>query len=99
MVFAPYEDLSVSPIPDDITIPDLVLNLRFGRRPLSQSNKALFIDAPTGKQVDLATVRERTESLANGLANELGVQVPWNGVVGLFSPNHVFSPPKLVDVD
>jgi hypothetical protein len=88
MVFTSHENLTVDP-PDDIVISDVVLNPRFGRRPLSQSNKTVFIDAPTGAAFDLATVQNRMECLANGLSKVLDIDVPWKGVIALFSPNHV----------
>ena len=89
MVFKSHRDLNVDYIPDDIIVSDLIFNPTYGRRPLSQSNSALLIDAPTGSAFDIDTIKERTESLAKGLARELNVQVGWNGVVGVFAPNHV----------
>jgi hypothetical protein len=89
MVFHAHNGLHIDHIPDDITISDLILDSRYGRRPISQSNEALLIDAPTGKSVTLERIKERSEALARGLGRELGVQVGWNGVVGMFSANHV----------
>jgi len=92
MVFHSHRDLNVDHIPDDIILPNFIFNLEYGRRRFSQSNKALFVDAPTGKVLDIAAVKERTDSLAKGLSKELNVQVGWNGVVGVFAPNHVLIP-------
>jgi len=95
MVFHSHRGLNVDYIPDDIIVSDLIFNPIHGRRPLSQSNKALLIDAPSGITVDIDTIKERTESLAKGLAKELNVQVGWNGVVGIFAPNHVLPHARL----
>jgi hypothetical protein len=89
MVFNSHRGLNVDYIPDDIIVSDLIFNPTHGRRPFSQSNKALLIDAPSGNAYDIATIKERTESLAKGLAKEFNVQVGWNGIVGVFAPNHV----------
>lgn len=90
MVFHPHAGLNVSHIPDDIILPDLIFNPAHGRRPFSQSNKSLLIDAPSGNAFTIEIIRERTEALAKGLAKELNVQVgEWNGIIGVFAPNHV----------
>jgi len=91
MVFEAHENLHIDHIPDDIILPDLILDPRHGRRPLSQSNKSMVIDAPSGTAYDLETLKERSESLAKGLVNELDVKVGWTGVVALFAPNNVNS--------
>jgi hypothetical protein len=91
MVFEAHENLRLDYIPDDIILPDLILDPRYGRRPLSQSNKSAVTDAPSGTAYDIETLKERTESLAKGLATELDVEVGWTGVVGLFAPNSVLS--------
>jgi len=91
MVFEAHENLRLDYIPDDIILPDLILDPRFGRRPLSQSNKSVVIDAPTGTAYDIETLKERTESLAKGLAIELDIEVGSTGVIGLFAPNSVSS--------
>jgi len=89
MVFLPYGGRQVEYIPDDTIIPELIFNPRFGRRPLSQSNKALFVDAPTGRQFGYEEIQERTEALAVGLRDSLATEASWTGVVGLFAPNSV----------
>ena|ERR1700736_4620667 len=89
MVFHPYGGLHIDRIPDDITLLDLLLDRRHGRRPLDQSHKAVLIDAPTGKSLTVEQVTERIESLAKGLKTELDVEVGWNGVIGTFFPNSV----------
>jgi hypothetical protein len=89
MVFHSHAGLNIDHIPDDIIVPDLIFNLKHRRRPLSQSNKSVLIDAPSGNTFDIKMVEERTESLAKGLCQELNVKVGWNGVVGMFAPNHV----------
>jgi len=89
MVFCPYENRNVDNIPDDTILPNLILTPQFGRRPLSESNSALFIDAPTGKQLTFDQVKERTDSLALGIRGELAIDAGWTGVIGLFAPNSV----------
>ena len=89
MVFNSHDGLFIDNIPDDIIIPELIFDPRFGRRPLAESNTDFLVDAPTGKRYDIQTVQERTEFLAKGFAVELGAQIPWNGVIGFFTPNHV----------
>jgi len=91
MVFYSHARLHADHIPDDIILPDLVFDPRYGRRPASESNKAFLVDAPSGKEFDIETSQERTESLAKGLLQELGIQIGWKGVIGLFAPNSVAS--------
>lgn len=89
MVFRPHEGRHIEHIPDDILLPDLIFSPQFGRRPLSQSNKALFIDAPTGRQIGFEETQERMEALAVGLKEALKVESGWSGVIGFFAPNNV----------
>jgi hypothetical protein len=89
MVFNAHAGLHIDHIPDDIILPDLVFDPRYGRRPGSQSNSSVFIDAPSGKQFTLDQVKERTESFAKGLKRELNIESGWKGVIGVFAPNHV----------
>jgi hypothetical protein len=89
MVFHSHAGLNIDHIPDDIVIPNLIFDPKHGRRSLSQSNKSVLIDAPSGNIFDINTVKERTESLAKGFSQELNVNVGWNGVIGIFAPNHV----------
>lgn len=91
MVFLPPNNLQVPHIPDDAVVSDLIFDPRYGRRPLRESNRSAIIDAPSGTAYDVATMKERTEALARGLSKELGVQVGWHGVVGVFAPNNVGS--------
>jgi len=48
MVFKAHAGLHLDNIPDDITVPEFLFNEKYGRRPLSQSNRAVMIDAPSG---------------------------------------------------
>ena len=89
MVFEAHANLHTDRIPDDIILPDLILDPRYGRRPLSQSNKSLVVDALSGTTYDIEILKARTESLAKGFATELNVEVGWTGVVGVFAPNNV----------
>jgi len=89
MVFHSHAGLNVDHIQDDIIVPELIFDLKHGRRLLSQSNKSVLIDAPSGTTFDINTVEERTEALAKGLSQELNVNVGWNGIIGVFAPNHV----------
>jgi hypothetical protein len=92
MVFNSHANLNVDYIPDDIVVSDLIFDPQYGRRPLSQSNNSLLIDAPSNDVFDIGTIKERTESLAKGLSRELNVPVGWNGVIGVFAQNHVSLP-------
>jgi hypothetical protein len=94
MVFYAHGGLRIDHIPDDITISQLILDPRYGRRPLSQSNRSLLIDAPSGQTFDIHRIKERTESLAKGLQIELSVNVGWSGVIGVFAPNNVTAHPS-----
>jgi hypothetical protein len=89
MVFNAHAGLHIDHIPDDIILPDLVFNPHYGRRPLSQSNSSVFIDAPSGMQFTLDQVKERTESFAKGFKSELNIESGWKGIIGVFAPNHV----------
>jgi len=89
MVFHSHKSIQVNHIPDSAIVSDLIFDPRYGRRPLSQSNQSAMIDAPSATAYDIATMKERTESLAKGLAAELGVKVGWTGVVGVFAANNV----------
>jgi hypothetical protein len=91
MVFKAHAGLHIDHIPDDIILPDLVFNPLYGRRPVSESNSSVFIDAPSGKQFTLDQVKERTESFAKGLKGELNIESDWKGVIGVFAPNHVIA--------
>ena len=97
MIFKAHAGAHIDSIPDDIIIPDLILKPDYGRRPLSESNKTILIDAPTGKSYDIETLKERTESLAKGLLKELNVNIGWNGVIGTFFPNNV-PPYRMLDI-
>jgi 4-coumarate--CoA ligase len=89
MVFYAYGGLHIDHIPDDLLVPDLILDPRYGRRPLPHSTEAPLIDAATGKSLSHMQLKERTEALTLGLLKELGVEVGWKGAVGVFAPNHV----------
>jgi 4-coumarate--CoA ligase len=89
MVFYPYQGRHVKDIPDDILLPELILSPQFGRRPLSESNKACLIEASSGRQLGFEEIQERTESLAAGLKEALGIEEDWTGIIGLYAPNHV----------
>ena len=89
MVFKSYAGLHIDHIPDDITVPDLIFDPKYGRRPVSQSNTAVLIDAPSGASFALDQMKDRMEALAKGLQSELELGTGWNGVVGLFAPNSV----------
>ena len=91
MVFHSHKKIEVNHIPDDVIVSDLIFDPRHGRLPLSQSNQSAIIGAPSATAYNIATMKERTESLAKGLAMELGVKVGWTGVVGVFAANDVGS--------
>jgi hypothetical protein len=95
MVFKAHAGLRLDDIPDDITVPELLFNPKYGRRPLSQSNKAVLVDAPSGASFTLQQMKERMEGLAKGLKGEFKLGNGWNGVIGLFSPNNVLHVPVM----
>ncbi|KAI0827404.1 amp dependent CoA ligase [Trametes gibbosa] len=77
-------------IPDDLTIPQFMLDSHHPARPVLKKPQAWLIEEATGREIGSDELRARTFGLANAL------KVRWNigedDVVGIFSPNHVDYP-------
>ncbi|KUL82519.1 hypothetical protein ZTR_10640 [Talaromyces verruculosus] len=66
-------------VPDSVSIPDFMLDEKHGRRAIKDSRPPLVCGI-SGEAPSTATVRERVEHLAGGLAGEFGWQ-PNEGIV------------------
>ncbi|KAI0785098.1 amp dependent CoA ligase [Abortiporus biennis] len=77
-------------VPDDLTLPQFILDTRHPQRPLNTFLNPWFIEEATGRQIGFEEVRARTF----GLANELKARwnIGENDIVCIFSPNHVDYP-------
>ncbi|GJE94284.1 amp dependent CoA ligase [Phanerochaete sordida] len=77
-------------IPDDITLPQFILDSWHPTRPVSTKGNPMFIDDVTGRAVHLPEVHARTFGLANEMKSR------WNvgndQVVCIFASNHVDYP-------
>ncbi|KZT72452.1 acetyl-CoA synthetase-like protein [Daedalea quercina L-15889] len=77
-------------IPDDLTIPQFMLDTGHPSRPKTDRNRAWMIEEGTGREVGEEELRSRTDGLANAL------KAQWNigeeDVVCIFSSNHVDYP-------
>ncbi|KAH9833509.1 amp dependent CoA ligase [Rhodofomes roseus] len=77
-------------IPDDLTIPQFMLDIEHPSRPKTDKNRPWMIEEATGREVGEEELRSRTDSLANAL------KIRWNigdeDVVCVFSSNHVDYP-------
>ncbi|CAL1695160.1 unnamed protein product [Somion occarium] len=74
-------------IPDNLTIPQFILD---GRHPVRPNNEFLnpwLIEESTGRSVGFEQVRTRTYGLANALASRW--KIGENDVVCIFSSNHI----------
>ncbi|KAK2749532.1 hypothetical protein FQN55_003229 [Onygenales sp. PD_40] len=95
MVFrAPSWAPKVSPdaIPDSIPLCDFLLDEKHGRAPYDLS-KAPFVWGTLGTGYTAVETRQRVESLARGLSQELGWYPnrgsEWEKIVAVFAPNHI----------
>ncbi|KAI0080345.1 amp dependent CoA ligase [Panus rudis PR-1116 ss-1] len=77
-------------IPDDLTIPQFLLDSRHPVRPLNAKGNPWFIEELTGRAIGLEEVRARTYGLANALSARW--KIGNEDVVCIFSPNHVYYP-------
>ena len=79
-------------IPDNIPISEFMLNEQYGRHPVKDSRDP-FTCGFTGKTYSAAEMVQRVDSMARGLAEELGWEVnkgtEWDKVLGIFSYNTV----------
>ncbi|KAI6137934.1 hypothetical protein BKA82DRAFT_4259713 [Pisolithus tinctorius] len=77
------EDLPL--IPDDLTVPQFILDYHHPCRPLRRHDIPWFIDGQTGNKVGLEELRARTYGLANGLKIKYAI-------ILIHSPNHIDYP-------
>ncbi|KAI0672316.1 amp dependent CoA ligase [Trametes maxima] len=77
-------------IPDDLTIPQFLLDSHHPARPVLRTAQPWLVEELTGREVGSDELRARTFGLANAL------KVRWNigedDVVCIFSPNHIDYP-------
>ncbi|KAI6030528.1 hypothetical protein F5J12DRAFT_801095 [Pisolithus orientalis] len=82
------EDLPL--IPDDLTVPQFILDYHHPCRPLRRHDIPWFIDGQTGNKVGLEELRARTYGLANGLKIKYAIKE--DDLVLIHSPNHIDYP-------
>ncbi|KAJ8482505.1 hypothetical protein ONZ45_g14929 [Pleurotus djamor] len=86
---APIQELP--PIPDNLTVPQFLLDQNHPARPLPpRGGNPWLIDDTTGRRVSQEELRARTYGLANVLFSEYGVRE--DDVVLIFSRNHIDYP-------
>ncbi|OAX33663.1 acetyl-CoA synthetase-like protein [Rhizopogon vinicolor AM-OR11-026] len=86
-IFAPSLEAYV---PDDLTLPQFILDSHHPLRPVRPSHVPWFIDDASGRGFGHEEVRARTYGLANGLS--LQFRIKDNDSVVIFSPNHIDYP-------
>ncbi|KAI0657465.1 amp dependent CoA ligase [Cubamyces menziesii] len=78
------------PIPDDLTIPQFLLDSHHPARPVLRKPQPWIVEELSGREVGSDELRARTFGLANAL------KMRWNigedDVVGIFGPNHIDYP-------
>ncbi|KAI0772846.1 amp dependent CoA ligase [Trametes elegans] len=77
-------------IPDDVTIPQLILDAHHPARPVLKKAQPWLIDELTGREVSSDELRARTFGLANSL--KLRYNIGEDDVVCIFGPNHIDYP-------
>ncbi|KAG9315614.1 hypothetical protein JVU11DRAFT_3256 [Chiua virens] len=77
-------------VPDDLTIPQFILDSSHPLRPVRKSGTPWLIEDATGRHINGEELRTRTFGLANALSSRYGIKD--GDVVVLFSPNHVDYP-------
>lgn len=80
-------------VPDDLTLPQFILDSSHSLRPIRPSHVPWFIEDASGRGVGHEEIRARTYGLANGLS--LRFCVKENDIVVIFSPNHIDYPPAI----
>ncbi|KAI0356905.1 amp dependent CoA ligase [Trametes cingulata] len=78
------------PIPDDLTIPQFLLDSHHPSRPVLRKTQPWLIDETTGREVGSDELRARTFGLANAL--KLRYNIGEDDVVCIFGPNHIDYP-------
>ncbi|KAG1879088.1 hypothetical protein F4604DRAFT_1954267 [Suillus subluteus] len=86
-IYGPSLETSV---PDDLTLPQFILDSSHPLRPIRPIHVPWFIEDAGGREVGYEEVRARTYGLANGLS--LQFRVKENDIVVIFSPNHIDYP-------
>ncbi|KAI0772849.1 acetyl-CoA synthetase-like protein [Trametes elegans] len=75
------------PIPDDLTLPQFILDAPHPLRPVPTRPRTWLIEETTGREIGSDELRARISGLANAL------RIRWNigqdDVVCIFSPNHI----------
>lgn len=77
-------------IPDNLSIPQFILDAQHPTRPLRKDGIPWIIDDASGRKVGFEELRRRSYGLANALS--IRWNIGENDVVCLFSPNHVDYP-------
>ncbi|KAG2065600.1 amp dependent CoA ligase [Suillus decipiens] len=75
-------------VPDDLTLPQFILDSYHPLRPIRPSHVPWFIDDASGRGVGHEEIRSRTYGLANGLSLQFRVSES----LVIFSPNHIDYP-------
>ncbi|PIL29048.1 transporter [Ganoderma sinense ZZ0214-1] len=84
-ILASKDDLPY--IPDDVLLPQFLLDMHHPLRPVRSAPQAWLIEEATGRKVGSDELRARTHGLANAL--KLCWNVGEDDVACIFSPNHV----------
>lgn len=77
-------------IPDDLTLPQFILDSQHLVRPIRKDGIPWFVDDGTGKKIGFEELRARTFGLANALSFKYNLKE--NDVALIFSPNHIDYP-------
>ncbi|KAI1786898.1 amp dependent CoA ligase [Ganoderma leucocontextum] len=87
-IYADGEPIPI--IPDDITIPQFILDVHHPARPVLKTPQPWCIDELSGREVGSDELRARTFGLANAL--KLRWNIGEDDVVCIFGPNHIDYP-------
>ncbi|KAJ8083729.1 hypothetical protein PM082_002495 [Marasmius tenuissimus] len=77
-------------IPDDLTVPQFILDFKFPQRPYRPQHVPWLIEDHSGRKIHFQELRRRTRGLAN--AFKLRWNIKEDDVVCIFSPNDVEYP-------
>ncbi|EIM92300.1 amp dependent CoA ligase [Stereum hirsutum FP-91666 SS1] len=77
-------------IPDDVTLPQFLLDSTHPRRPVRKEGIPWLIEDATGRRIGFEEIRARVDGLANALSLKWSIRE--DEVVCIFSPNHVDYP-------
>ncbi|KAJ7170122.1 amp dependent CoA ligase [Mycena filopes] len=90
MFYPPHNAPLLPRIPDDLTLPQFVLDFAHPARPVRPHSAPWLIEDHTARPIAFDELRLRTASLANALS--LKWNIAENDVVCIYSPNHVDYP-------